>query len=90
MPAPTAAGEEGRSNRRPLVLAVIGGLLIAAGIVVAALPKDWIEETFGVDPDAGSGFLELLIALVPVLVGALLLGLAYLDRRQSVGRTARP
>jgi hypothetical protein len=90
MGAPIAGGGDGRSTRRPLVLAVIGMVLIAAGIVVAALPKDWIEETFSVDPDAGSGFVELLIALVPIVAGALLVGLAYVDRRQSVRRAARP
>jgi uncharacterized membrane protein HdeD (DUF308 family) len=90
MGAPTAAGGDEQSTRRPLVLAVVGVVLMAAGIVVAALPKDWIEESFSVDPDAGSGFVELLIALVPIVVGALLMGLAYLDRRQSVRRAARP
>ena len=77
-------------RRRPVILGVLGLILIAAGILVAALPKDWIEETFRLDPDAGSGFVELLIALVPIVAGVLLLGLAYVDRLQSARRTARP
>ena len=41
-------------------------LLLALGFSV--LPRTWIEFTFGVDPDGGSGALELLLIIVPVAV----------------------
>jgi hypothetical protein len=44
---------------------------------------DWIEELFGISPDAGSGTLEALIAGAVV---AVILGAIFFIR----GRTARP
>jgi uncharacterized membrane protein len=70
-------------RNRTTVLTVIGVVLIAVGILVAALPKEWIEETFKVDPDEGSGFVELLIALVPIVAGVAFLVYAYVSRRNA-------
>lgn len=66
---------------------VVGGLLIAVGIVLAALPKDWLEERFAVEPDAGNGLVELLLFLVPVVVGAALVARGWVARRRDVRRT---
>ena len=66
---------------------VVGGILIAMGIVLAALPKDWLEERFAVEPDAGNGLVELLFLLVPVVVGAALIGRGWVARRRDVRRT---
>ena len=52
---------------------VLGGILLVVGILAAALPKDWLETTFGVEPDAGNGFVELLLVLVPIVLGAALI-----------------
>ena len=54
-----------KSRRR----VIIGCLLIVLGTTLAMLPKDWIEQTIGADPDAGSGLLEFAITVVPLAVG---------------------
>lgn len=46
--------------------AITAFLLLA--LVFSVLPHTWIEFTFGVDPDGGSGALELLLIIVPVAV----------------------
>lgn len=43
---------------------------------------DWIEQVFGLDPDFGSGALEMLIAGAVVLV---VVGVFLLRRRASRG-----
>ena len=58
-----------RGERLSLVLA---GVLVLVGVLFAARPKDWIEETFGVEPDAGNGLLELALVLVPIVLGVAL------------------
>ena len=68
---------------------VIGGILIAIGIVLAALPKDWLEERFAIEPDAGNGLVELLLFLVPVVVGVALVVRGLVARRRAV-RGTRP
>ena len=42
-----------------IVLAAIG----AALFVLTLVRPQWIEDVFGIEPDAGSGSLELIIAL---------------------------
>jgi len=75
-----------RPGRRQLV---VGGLLIAIGFVLAALPKDWLEERFAIEPDAGNGLVELLLFLVPVVAGAALVVRGWVARRRAV-RGTRP
>ena len=49
---------------------------------------DWIEELFGISPDAGSGTLEAMIAasLVLVLLGVALGIRARVVHRERAGR----
>jgi hypothetical protein len=56
----------GRGDRMKLAAAV---LLVAFGIFAAALPKQWIEDLLGFEPDAGNGLVELAIAVVPIVIG---------------------
>ena len=66
---------------------VVGGILVAIGILLAALPKDWLEERFAIEPDAGNGLVELLLVLVPVVVGVALIARGWVARRRDVRRT---
>lgn len=45
---------------------------------------DWIEQLFGIDPDLGSGSLEVLIAGAVVIVVAGLVLRARATRRERV------
>jgi len=44
-------------------------LLLVAGTVLGLQPRNWIELGLGIDPDGGSGFLEFLMAAVPIAAG---------------------
>lgn len=59
-----------RSGRSSIVL---GAVLVVVGLLFAALPKDWLEETFAIEPDAGNGSVELLLVLVPIVIGGALI-----------------
>ena len=53
-------------------------ILTAALFVLTLISREWIEEIFGVEPDAGSGALEwgIVIALGAATVGFALLARA--------------
>jgi ABC-type thiamin/hydroxymethylpyrimidine transport system permease subunit len=66
-----------RIRRRLHVEVVLAGISIALGVLTLVFPE-WIEELTGLEPDAGSGALEWIIAGV-FLVGAVVA--AVLARR---------
>jgi hypothetical protein len=70
----------GRANRMKLMIAVA---LIAFSVLAAALPKEWIEETLGFEPDGGNGLVELAIAVVPFTVGVALAVSVLVSRRRA-------
>jgi hypothetical protein len=47
---------------------------------------DWIEQLFGIDPDFGSGALEMLIAGAVVLLVGLVLARRRASRRDATIR----
>jgi hypothetical protein len=52
--------------------AAASAIATAVGVLFAILPLDWIEERFGINPDAGSGSIERLLVGVPLAIGAAL------------------
>lgn len=56
-----------------------GVVLVVVGLALLALPKEWIESNSGADP-GDEGLFELIIGLVPLVLGAGLLALAALRR----------
>lgn len=73
-------------DRRTTVLAVLAALFLSVGLAAALLPKDWIESMFEAEPDGGDGSFELLLALIPALLGLALGAMAWLRWRANVQR----
>lgn len=62
---------------------VIGACVTLILLVLSLISKEWIEIVFGVDPDNGSGSLEVALPLVCALATLLLGVLANRDWRRS-------
>jgi apolipoprotein N-acyltransferase len=75
-------------TRAHAIKRALGTFLVLIGVLFAVLPKDWIEETFGIEPDAGNGLLELAFVLVPIAVGLALLVNVYLAHRRRTERAS--
>jgi len=45
---------------------IVVPISVSIGIVFGFLPRNWIELRLGIDPDGGSGLIELLLILIPV------------------------
>jgi hypothetical protein len=64
---------------------VAAALCAAEAVLLAALPMDWIEEVFGVEPDGGNGLLEFApIVVLAVAAVALCARVARARRRPDV------
>src|SRR5262245_21544391 len=70
---PQRRPSSGRSDVSNRAKVIVGSILVGVGVLLSLLPKDWIEERFGFEPDAGNGLLELALILVPIVLGAGLL-----------------
>lgn len=64
-------------------LELVCGALGAVLLVVTLVTREWIELIFGVDPDKGSGALELAIALGLLAVSIVAGLLAVLEWRRA-------
>jgi len=66
-------------SRLPRSPSIALPLSLSLAPVLFFLPRTWIEATFAVDPDGGSGVLELMFVSLPVAIAFA----AYLFRRPS-------
>jgi|SRR5271165_1485742 len=60
----------------------VGLITIAAGIFFGTLPRSWIELSFHIEPDGGSGILEFFCALALVAIGT---GILFYPARRCSG-----
>ena len=65
------------------------GLLGVALSIVTLIRPDWIEFLFEVDPDAGTGKVEWLLALAFLVAGVFGFAFAGLERRRQFRHTSR-
>jgi len=72
--------------RLELALAILSALALALTLAV----PEWIEELTGLEPDAGSGALELGIALALLAATLTFAALARADHRRLAPQTDRP
>ena len=56
-----------RKSLSPSAVAII----VVLGIIPISLPQDWIESALGISPDGGTGILEMVFTLIPVVCLAL-------------------
>jgi hypothetical protein len=61
----------------------LAALLIALGIGFACLPDAWIETRFGISPDGGNDFVEILLAAAPITLGQAIASAAFMRGRRS-------
>jgi hypothetical protein len=83
-----------RMDRPGRTSIALGGILVLVGILFAVLPKEWLENTFAIEPDAGNGLVELLLVAVPVVVGGALIARGCVawqrETRQAEASTRKP
>jgi apolipoprotein N-acyltransferase len=63
--------------------ALVFGGLSALLALLTLINREWIEEIFGVDPDAGNGTLEWAIVLVSAVVAIACLAFARVEWRRA-------
>jgi uncharacterized membrane protein YhaH (DUF805 family) len=71
-----------RTVRRRFWLETGLACLTAALLVLTLVSQEWIEESFGVDPDGGSGALEWGIVLALAVATVVLALVARRERRR--------
>lgn len=59
-------------------------ILLTTGIVFWTLPDRWIESQLRLNPDGGSGLLELLLVVIPIVVGVVLMVVSLTHRERRV------
>jgi hypothetical protein len=77
-----------RTSRSLLYIELTLATALAALFLLTLVSRDWIEEVFGVEPDAGSGALEwAIVAGLAILAIALALGARHEWRRLHTPQT---
>jgi hypothetical protein len=76
------------TKARASVVSVLA-LLSLVTLVVTAVEPDWVEEAFGVEPDAGSGLAEALVTGLLVMITVVLAASAVLTWRAALRRSGR-
>ncbi len=65
--------------KREFTIAAI--LLLAVGLSFSLSPLHWIESRFNIDPDGGSGLIELLLVVVPLICASAIAVLVFRPMR---------
>jgi hypothetical protein len=75
-----------RSTRPRFWLEVALAILTAAAAIATILWPEWIEVVFGIEPDEGSGTLELGVTLTTAIASGVLAMAARTDWRRAWGQ----
>ena len=68
---------------------IVVPISVSIGIVFSFLPRNWIELRLDIDPDGGSGLIELLLILIPVAL-AVCTAIFVLSRNGARNQTRKP
>lgn len=61
----------------------VAALCAAGAVLLAALPMQWIEDVFGVEPDGGNGLFEVVPIIVLAVVALVLAARVARARRRT-------
>ncbi len=63
---------------------MVAAIAAATAFLFAILPQDWIEQRFGIDPDAGNGSLERFFVALALAVAVTFAAAGIMRLRQRV------
>ena len=68
---------------RSLSSRLITLISLTIGIVFWTLPDRWIESQLRISPDGGSGVLELLLVIIPIVAGVVVMLVSWTRRERQ-------